>query len=230
MGMAPYMNGETMSQAEEFFRSAEAAVSTVPALAKRVRKAHLPLTSQWVLYYDLWINAATLRGLTMPNWTDLVNQFEADAITHGVYDTVKGIIASGRALATNAGRVTASKEWNRTTAAALAFDGQDTTAWETAEYGPQWIRIDLGTTKQITAIKTYFLRHTPRNVYRIEASQDGVNWTTIVPTTDSPNIRTEHLFNPAVSARYVKTTIQSAYMAESVPFYPGMQEQTIDTQ
>jgi beta-glucosidase-like glycosyl hydrolase len=66
--------------------------------------------------------------------------------------------------------------------AAMAFDGNAGTRWESAYSDPQWLQVDLGS--------TYALCHVTLNwetaaaaSYQIQVSPDATNWTTIYSTT-----------------------------------------------
>jgi hypothetical protein len=67
----------------------------------------------------------------------------------------------------------------------LAVDGNGGTRWSSAFSDPQWIRVDLGSTRTINRIvlrwETAFGR-----TYQIQTSNDGNNWTTIRTTAAGP--------------------------------------------
>ena len=95
----------------------------------------------------------------------------------------------------------------------LAIDGIESTSnyWGTnslitAGQLPQWLRLDLGTQNTIKQITTHFYDGDSRTyTYNIQASTDGSNWNTIVPSKTGRSIVTD-TFNQ-VTARYVKITI-----------------------
>ena len=64
----------------------------------------------------------------------------------------------------------------------LAVDGNTSTRWSSAFSDPQWIQIDLGTQQSICRVKlTWEVAY--GKAYQIQASADGVTWTTIYSTT-----------------------------------------------
>ncbi len=95
----------------------------------------------------------------------------------------------------------------------LAIDGSDTTwyYWGTnamiaSGKLPQWLQLNLGTQTSINQITTHFYDGDSRTyTYYIQASTDGTNWNTIVPTKTGSSTVTD-TFNP-VTARYVKITV-----------------------
>ena len=95
----------------------------------------------------------------------------------------------------------------------LAIDGDDTTwnywgtnAMITSGKLPQWLQLDLGTQTTISQITTHFYDGDTRTyTYYIQASTDGSNWNTIVPTKTGSSTVTD-TFNQ-VTARYIKITV-----------------------
>ena len=71
-------------------------------------------------------------------------------------------------------------------AAGLAVDGSTTTRWSSAAADPQWIKIDLGATYQISQV-TLRWETASAKAFTIDVSPDGTsNWTTIYSTTAGP--------------------------------------------
>ena len=95
----------------------------------------------------------------------------------------------------------------------LAIDGDDTTwnywgtnAMITSGKLPQWLQLDLGTQTTISQITTHFYDGDTRTyTYYIQASTDGSNWNTIVPTKTGHSTVTD-TFNQ-VTAKYIKITV-----------------------
>ena len=95
----------------------------------------------------------------------------------------------------------------------LAIDGSDTTwyYWGTnamiaAGKLPQWLQLDLGTQTSISQITTHFYDGDSRTyTYYIQASTDGSNWNTIVPTKTGSSTVTDTFTQ--TTARYVKITV-----------------------
>jgi hypothetical protein len=67
----------------------------------------------------------------------------------------------------------------------LAVDGNGGTRWSSAFSDPQWIRVDLGSTRTINRIVLRWEAAFGRS-YQIQTSNDGNNWTTIRTTTTGP--------------------------------------------
>lgn len=77
---------------------------------------------------------------------------------------------------------TASSTESASFPANLAVDGNAGTRWSSAFSDPQWIRIDLGTTRTITRVVLRWEAAFARG-YQIQTSSDGNTWTTIHSTT-----------------------------------------------
>ncbi|HEX2299464.1 MAG TPA: discoidin domain-containing protein, partial [Pseudonocardiaceae bacterium] len=61
-------------------------------------------------------------------------------------------------------------------------DGNANTRWSSAFSDPQWIRVDLGSTRQLSRIRlTWEGAHA--RAYRIDTSNDNTNWQTVFTTT-----------------------------------------------
>ncbi|GAA2982690.1 discoidin domain-containing protein [Streptomyces fulvorobeus] len=97
--------------------------------------------------------------------------------------------------------VTASSEENYGTLAASAVDGNSATRWSSAHSDPQWLRVDLGATTQVSQVVMDWEAAYGKG-YRIELSTNGTDWSTAFQTTtgdggtDTVNISGE--------ARYVR--------------------------
>jgi hypothetical protein len=66
--------------------------------------------------------------------------------------------------------------------AANAVDGNPATRWGSAYADPQWISVDLGTTRTINRVKLTWEAAYAR-AYQIQTSPDGAAWTTVSGTT-----------------------------------------------
>lgn len=86
-----------------------------------------------------------------------------------------------------------------------AVDGSGTTRWSSARSDPQWIQIDLGSTKQISRVKLIW-ESAYASSYTIATSNDGVTWTTIYSTT-AGNGATDDLTGLTGSGRYVRANL-----------------------
>ncbi len=63
-----------------------------------------------------------------------------------------------------------------------AFDNDAQTRWSSLYSDPQWIYVDLGSTKPIKRVSLDWETAYGRS-YNIQTSNDAVNWTTIYSTT-----------------------------------------------
>ena len=77
---------------------------------------------------------------------------------------------------------TASSTENAGTPAADAVDGNLSTRWSSAFSDPQWLRVDLGSSKTICGV-TLNWETAYGKAFSIQTSPDGTNWTTIYSTT-----------------------------------------------
>jgi M6 family metalloprotease-like protein len=111
-----------------------------------------------------------------------------------------GSNALGRSAAT------ASSVENGGTTAALAIDGSTSTRWSSAFSDPQWIRIDLGTTKKIKRVRIDWQTANAKD-HRIETSDDGSSWNVLAYEAGLPafgNHRIDDLAGLSGAGRYVR--------------------------
>jgi hypothetical protein len=78
--------------------------------------------------------------------------------------------------------VTSSSTESASLTANLAVDGNAGTRWSSAFSDPQWIRVDLGTTRAITRVVLRWEAAFARS-YQIQTSNDGATWSTIRSVT-----------------------------------------------
>ncbi|WP_433398110.1 discoidin domain-containing protein [Streptomyces sp. CA-146814] len=97
--------------------------------------------------------------------------------------------------------VTASSEENYGTPATAAVDGNANTRWSSAASDPQWIRVDLGATTQLSQVVLDWETAYGKG-YRIELSTNGSDWSTAYQTTTGDG-GTDTL-NISGNARYVR--------------------------
>ncbi|MGA5468445.1 discoidin domain-containing protein [Streptomyces arboris] len=97
--------------------------------------------------------------------------------------------------------VTASSEENYGTPATAAVDGNADTRWSSAASDPQWIRVDLGATTQLSQVVLDWETAYGKG-YRIELSANGSDWSTAYQTTTGDG-GTDTL-NISGEARYVR--------------------------
>lgn len=86
--------------------------------------------------------------------------------------------------------------------AALAFDGNLATRWESAQSDPQSIQVDLGSAQEIDYVKLNW-EGAYGKAYSIDVSTNGSDWTTVFLTSGGNGGLDEIRFHP-VQARYVK--------------------------
>ncbi|MNO22411.1 F5/8 type C domain protein [compost metagenome] len=105
--------------------------------------------------------------------------------------------------------VTASSAQDDNHAAGFIVDGNKETRWASNGSGkPEWVQVDLGSSKSITRIESYFEFMDSYYQYRIELSDDGVSWQTFADRTGNTVIP-----NPAYTdigqgtGRYVRLTV-----------------------
>ncbi|OLB78036.1 MAG: hypothetical protein AUI14_14405 [Actinobacteria bacterium 13_2_20CM_2_71_6] len=96
---------------------------------------------------------------------------------------------------------TASSTENAGTAAANATDGNAGTRWSSAFSDPQWIQVDLGSTRTISQVVLQW-EAAYGKAYQVQVSADAVSWTTIHSTTTGPG-GTETL-NVTGTGRYLR--------------------------
>jgi hypothetical protein len=77
---------------------------------------------------------------------------------------------------------TASSLENAGFTAAAATDGNTGTRWSSAFSDPQWLDVDLGSTKSICKV-TLDWETAYATAFQIQVSPDNANWTTIYSTT-----------------------------------------------
>ena len=89
--------------------------------------------------------------------------------------------------------------------AALAVDNNTTTRWESTAADPQWLRMDLGAKKKVNRVKLEWETANAKD-YRIELSDDGTTWSTLVSKTGmaNGNHRIDDLTGLSGAGRYVR--------------------------
>ncbi|MET7503832.1 discoidin domain-containing protein [Streptomyces microflavus] len=97
--------------------------------------------------------------------------------------------------------VTASSEENYGTPATAAVDGNANTRWSSAASDPQWIRVDLGATTQLSQVVLDWETAYGKG-YRVELSPNGSDWSTAYQTANGDG-GTDTL-NVSGEARYVR--------------------------
>ncbi|MBV1854189.1 ThuA domain-containing protein [Catellatospora tritici] len=166
-----------------------------------------------------WANWVTVNGTITPSTTSgplyLVfkgaagSLFDIDEFAFGPGGTQPP--DPGGDLARNRPAVASSTE-NAGTPASAAVDGSGTTRWASAFSDPQWIYVDLGSTKTINQVKLTW-EAAYGSAYQIQTSNDAATWTTIRSVTGGDG-GTDDLTGLTGSGRYVRvygTTRATAY-------------------
>jgi hypothetical protein len=86
-------------------------------------------------------------------------------------------------------------------AARRAVDGNASTRWSSAFSDPQWITVDLGSPAEIARVKLNW-QEAFATAYEIQASNDGVVWTTLKSVTDGDGGIDE--YDVSAQGRYVR--------------------------
>ncbi len=64
---APFLNAEAMARADQLFKQALAAVAGKEPYEAHVRRAYLPVQSQWLTHYEEWAKEVAAKGLPAPD-------------------------------------------------------------------------------------------------------------------------------------------------------------------
>jgi uncharacterized protein len=86
---------------------------------------------------------------------------------------------------------------------ANAVDGNTGTRWSSSFADPQWISVDLGSTRQLSRIRLTWEGAYGR-AYRIDSSTDNANWQTVYATASGDGGTDD--IAVAGNARYVRLT------------------------
>ncbi|MFI6326458.1 RICIN domain-containing protein [Nonomuraea sp. NPDC050556] len=86
--------------------------------------------------------------------------------------------------------------------ATLATDGNPSTRWASAYADPQWLRVDLGSSRSIKQVKLVW-EAAYGKAYQIQVSDDGSTWTTVHTTTSGAG-GTEDLTGLNGTGRYIR--------------------------
>ncbi|GAA1983532.1 discoidin domain-containing protein [Catenulispora subtropica] len=84
----------------------------------------------------------------------------------------------------------------------LATDGDAATRWSSAYSDPQWLRVDMGATHQVTEVKLSW-EAAYGKAFQIQTSNDGTTWTTIYSTTTGTG-GVQDLTGLSGSGRYIR--------------------------
>ncbi|MEU6241936.1 discoidin domain-containing protein [Streptomyces sp. NPDC047024] len=85
--------------------------------------------------------------------------------------------------------------------ASAAFDGNNATRWSSQASDPQWIRVDLGSVKDLCGVDLRWEAAYGKD-FRIESSTDGQNWSTLKSVTGASGGNASYAVSG--SGRYVR--------------------------
>lgn len=101
------------------------------------------------------------------------------------------------------GPIAASSEENPGLASDFAFDGNPATRWSSRNYDtPQWLEYDFGSTATFDTI-TIDWEAAYAKTYKIQVSDNRINWADVYETTEGNGGIDEIIFSP-IEARYVR--------------------------
>ncbi|MGW4026199.1 discoidin domain-containing protein [Streptomyces sp. NPDC005009] len=162
--------------------------------------------------WDLNTDGAAHYGL-VPDWIEDIRRVGGQ---HVVDDLFKGAESyldtwgaserhrAGANLADGAPATASSAEWNPFTSYApgRAVDGDRGTRWASDWSDDQWLRVDLGATRQVGRVTLDWERAYGTS-YRVDLSTDGTNWRTAWSTTSGDGGLDTAVFTP-VPARHLR--------------------------
>ncbi|MGW4695052.1 discoidin domain-containing protein [Kitasatospora cineracea] len=90
--------------------------------------------------------------------------------------------AAAGALLSQGRPATASSTENAGTPASAAVDGDPGTRWSSAAADPQWLQVDLGSSRTVGQVVLQW-EAAYAKAYQIQTSDDGANWTSVYSTT-----------------------------------------------
>jgi len=99
-------------------------------------------------------------------------------------------------------RATASSYENESLSPAMVLDGNFQTRWSSHFSDPQWLKIDLGTAREIVGIVLYWETAYGKS-YDILISQDGTNWTGVYGTEEGDG-SVDDIYFGKKKCRYIK--------------------------
>ncbi|HEY7921175.1 MAG TPA: discoidin domain-containing protein, partial [Streptosporangiaceae bacterium] len=146
--------------------------------------------TNWTTIYSTTTGTGGTQTLTVTGTGRYVRMYGTARATQYGYSLwefqVYGSLGSGSACGTTDAALnqpaTASSTENTGTPAADAVDGNLGTRWSSAFSDPQWLQVDLGSSKTICGV-TLNWETAYGKAFQIQTSPDGTNWTTIYSTT-----------------------------------------------
>lgn len=83
-----------------------------------------------------------------------------------------------------------------------AVDGSYASRWSSAYADPQWLRIDLGSSRAVNRVKLTW-ETAYATAFQIQLSDDGTSWSTVYSTTSASG-GTQNLTGLSGSGRYLR--------------------------
>jgi len=102
--------------------------------------------------------------------------------------------------------VTASSTYNAGFSAEKTVDGNPRTRWSSKYSDPQWIRVDLGASYNVTRVVLSWEAASAKD-YRVEVSKDDTSWTAIAQRTNmAAGVRVDDFKGLSRTGRYVRVS------------------------
>lgn len=104
----------------------------------------------------------------------------------------------------------ASTQYNSSYSPAKAVDGNASTYWRSNSYSSQWLKVDLGSAKSISRVVIMWSGSYYARGYKVETSQNGVNWSTAYNASNGTS-GTKTISFAVTTARYVRLSCSTPY-------------------
>ncbi len=148
-----------------------------------------PDNAAWTTVYTTATSDGGVDDVTVTGTGRYVRFYGTQRATQWGYSlwdfSVYGTPATGPTLLSrNRPTATSSVESGGVLVGANAVDGNTGTRWGSLYADPQWISVDLGSTRQISRVRVNWETAFGR-AYQIQTSPDNANWTTIYTTATS---------------------------------------------
>jgi hypothetical protein len=178
------------------------------AYATAFRIQTSPDGSTWTTIYSTTTGTGGTQTLTVTGSGRYIRMYgTARATQYGyslwefqVYGSLSGSTCGTANAALNQ-PATASSTENATFPASAAVDGNTGTRWSSAFSDPQWLQVDLGSSKNICQV-TLDWETAYATAFQIQTSPDGSTWTTIYSTTTGTGGM--QTLNVTGSGRYIR--------------------------
>ena len=167
-----------------------------------------PDGSTWTTIYSTTTGTGGTQTLNVTGSGRYVRMYGTARATQYGYSLwefqVYGSLSGGTCGTTNAALnqpATASSTENASFPASAAVDGNTGTRWSSAFSDPQWLQVDLGSSKNICQV-TLDWETAYATAFQIQTSPDGSTWTTIFSTTTGTGGM--QTLNVTGSGRYIR--------------------------